>query len=149
MATLDERLEAFALAFKNDPDFYRIPFPEHILKRLGLYKEKDDISAMKAINYAITAPSLNRYTAPIEVIDQSETVKTFPNLVALADSIKATESKSQELADSSNPPASDVVVGSVVSSASLDVEYSQSTLPLRTELFSPDHQPLDERHTSS
>lgn len=148
MATLDERLEAFALSFKDDPDFYRIPFPEHILKRIGMYKEKDDISAMKAVNYAMMAPSLHRYTAPIQIIDQSETVKTFPNLVELARSTSTSDSKTQELADSSSPPASDAVVGSVVSSACLSSSYSQDTQPLRTELFSPDHQPLDERHTS-
>ena len=117
MATLDERLEAFAISFKDDPDFYRIPFPEHILKKLGLYKPKEDISAMKAVNYAMTAPSINTYSKPIETIDQSETVKTFPNLVELADSIKSTETKILEFADPSSSPETGVAVNTTPSSA--------------------------------
>jgi hypothetical protein len=117
MATLDERLEAFAVSFKDDPDFYRIPFPEHILKKLGLYKPKEDISAMKAVNYAMTAPSINTYSGPIVTIDQSETVKTFPNLVELADSIKANETKILEFADPSSSPGPCVAVSTTPSSS--------------------------------
>jgi hypothetical protein len=117
MATLDERMEAFAISFKDDPDFYRIPFPEHILKKLGLYKPKEDISAMKAVNYAMTAPSINKYNKPLETIDQSETVKTFPNLSELADSIKANETKILEFGDPSSSPEPCVAVSTTPSSA--------------------------------
>ena len=104
MATLEERLEAFALLFKDDPDFHRIPFPDHILKKLGIVKKERDMSDMAVTNYAFGATSAHKYTGPIEVIDQSETVKTFPNLVELADSIKANETKTQESEGQTNPP---------------------------------------------
>ena len=117
MTSLDERMEAFALSFKDDPDFYRIPFPEHILKKLGLYKPKEDISAMKAVNYAMTAPSINTYSKPIEIIDQSETVKTFPNLSELAGSTDTNETKTQQSSGQSSLPEPCVSVSTTPSSA--------------------------------
>ena len=104
MATLNERLEAFALAFKDDPDFNRIPFPDHILAKLGIVKKEKQISAVGAVDYAFGATSKHNYTAPLVTIDQSETVKTFPNLVELADSIKASETKNQESSDPTSSP---------------------------------------------
>ena len=64
MATLEERLEAFALLFKDDPDFHRIPFPDHILKKLGIVKKERDMSAMAVTNYAFGATSAHKYTGP-------------------------------------------------------------------------------------
>ena len=133
MATLDERMEAFALAFKDDPDFNRIPFPEHILKKLGLYKPKEDISAMKAVNYAMTAPSINTYSKPLETIDQSETVKTFPNLSELADSIKANETKILESEDQTNPPEPDVSVSTATCDAYPGASDSPNSLSPQME----------------
>jgi hypothetical protein len=104
MATLNERLEAFALAFKDDPDFNRIPFPDHILAKLGIVRKEKDLSAVGAVDYAFNATSRNNYTGPLVTIDQSETVKTFPNLVELADSIKANETKNQESSDLTSSP---------------------------------------------
>jgi hypothetical protein len=117
MANLDERLEAFALLFKDDPDFNRIPFPDHILKKLGIVKKERDMSAMAVTNYAFGATSTHNYTGPMVTIDQSETVKTFPNLVALADSIKASETKNQESEGQSSPPETCDAVSTTPSSA--------------------------------
>ena len=117
MTTLDERLEAFALAFKDDPDFGRIPFPDHILAKLGIVKKEKDMSAMAVTNYAFNAVNNNHYTAPLVTIDQSETVKTFPNLVELADSIKANETKNQESEGQTSSPSSCDAVDTTPSSA--------------------------------
>ena len=59
---LDKRLEEFALAFKDDPDFQRLPFPEHILKKLGLYKEKPYLSVQVAVDRCLNAVNNNTYT---------------------------------------------------------------------------------------
>ena len=117
MTTLDERLAAFALAFKDDPDFGRIPFPDHILTKLGIVKKEKDMSAMAVTNYAFNAVNNNRYTAPLVTIDQSETVKTFPNLVELADSIKANETKILESEGQTSSPSSCDAVDTTPSSS--------------------------------
>lgn len=117
MATLDERLEAFAKMFSQDPDFNRIPFPDHILKKLGIVKKERDMSAMAVTNYAFNAVNNHQYTGPIVTIDQSETVKTFPNLTALADSIKANETKTQESEGQSSLPETCDAVSTTPSSS--------------------------------
>lgn len=117
MTTLDERLAAFAMAFKDDPDFSRIPFPDHILAKLGIVKKERDMSAMAVTSYALNASATNNYTGPLVTIDQSETVKTFPNLVELADSIKANATKNQESEGQTSSPSSCDAVDTTPSSS--------------------------------
>jgi hypothetical protein len=102
----ERKFEEFAMMFKDDPDFYRIPFPEHILKRLGLYREKKDISAVEAVKRCLDAPNVNVYTNnTIEVIDQSVSVSHFPNLLSLVDSTGTSETKTQEPEGRPSSPA--------------------------------------------
>jgi hypothetical protein len=71
--SLDERLKEFALKFKDDPNFYRLPFPEHILKSLGLYKEKQEITATAAVCRAYNMTNNEVYSSnEIEVRDYSK-----------------------------------------------------------------------------
>jgi hypothetical protein len=108
--TLEERFEAFAIQFANDPDFQKLPFPEHILKKLNLYKEKKYMNATDAVNYAINAPNINNYKGGITTIDLSVSESSFPNLADLANSTNTIETSTQPLKDSSSPHSSDGVV---------------------------------------
>jgi hypothetical protein len=74
--SLDERLKEFALKFKDDPNFYRLPFPEHILKSLGLYREKQDIPATEAVKRAYNMTNNEIYSSnEIEIRDYSKESK--------------------------------------------------------------------------
>jgi len=113
---MDKRLEEFALAFKDDPDFHRLPFPEHILKKLGLYKEKPYMTAQQAVDRCFAIPATEAYTTnSIEVIDQTGLVIDFPPLPLSSPPIDTNETKTQQSEDSSNPPACDDAVSITLS----------------------------------
>jgi len=113
---LDKRLEEFALAFKDDPDFQRLPFPEHILKKLGLYKEKPYLSVQVAVDRCLNAVNNNSYTNNVvEVIDQTGLVIDFPPLPLSSPPIDTSETKTQQSEDSSSPPACDDAVNITLS----------------------------------
>lgn len=116
------KLLDFCIEFKDDPDFNRLPVPDKILERMGIKREHRQISAMEATKYAFSATSINshQYRGHIEVIDQSASVSQFPNLVALADSINTSETKIQQLEDSSSLPSPDDEKCIVASEQGLD-----------------------------
>lgn len=105
----EQKLLDFVLAFKDDPDFYRLPVPERILEVAGIKRELRNISAMEATNYALNATSINahQYKGDITFIDQSVSVSHFPNLAELAHSKDTNETKIQVLEDCSSPPLPD------------------------------------------
>jgi len=115
--TLEERLEAFAIQFANDPDFAKLPFPEHILKKLNLYKEKKYISATEAVNYAINAPNVNNYKGGITTIDLSVSESSFPIVADLANSTNTISTNTQPLEGSSSPHSSDDVANKDLSAS--------------------------------
>lgn len=105
----EQKLLDFVLAFKDDPDFNRIPIPERILAVAGIKREKKDFSIMEATKYAFSATSINahQYKGNMELIDQSVSVSHFPNLTELADSKDTSETKILRSEDSSSPPEPD------------------------------------------
>ena len=106
-----DKLKAMALAFKDDPDFQRVPFPEDILAELGIKRERKDYTAMEAVNKCFTTQNNNRYTSnEIQVIDQTSLPISFPPIPPSAPPTDTNETKTQELTDCSNLPASGVAV---------------------------------------
>jgi hypothetical protein len=106
-----DRLKAFALAFKDDPDFNKLPFPDEVLAELGIKRPEKFISATEAVNRCFNTQANNRYTTNvIEVIDQTSLPISFPPIPETAPPTDTNETKTQELADCSSPPASGVSV---------------------------------------
>jgi hypothetical protein len=105
----EQKLLDFVLAFKDDPDFHRLPIPERVLAVAGIKREQKDYSVMEATKYAFNTTSFNahQYKGNMEVIDQSVSVSQFPNLIELADSKDTNETKIQQSEDSSSPPLLD------------------------------------------
>ena len=105
----EQKLLDFVLAFKEDPDFHRLPIPERVLAVAGIKRELRNISATEATNYAFGATSLNahQYKGDTTFIDQSVSVSHFPNLIELAHSKDTNETKTQQLEDCSSPPEPD------------------------------------------
>ena len=112
----EKKLLDFCLAFKDDPDFHRLPIPDKILEVAGIKRERKDLSVMEATKYAFNATSINalQYTGNMTFIDQSVSVSHFPNLTELADSKDTNETKIQQSEDSSSPPEPDDEKCSVV-----------------------------------
>lgn len=106
-----ERLKAFALAFKDDPDFNKLPFPEDVLAELGIKRPERYIGAVEATNRCFNMVNTERYTTNvIEVIDQTSLPISFPPIPETAPPTNTNETKNQELVDCSSPPASGVSV---------------------------------------
>lgn len=105
-----DKLKAMALAFKDDPDFIRLPFPEDILAELGIKRERKDYTAMEAVNKCFSIPNEHHYTSnKIEVIDQTALPISFPPILPTAPPTDTNETKTQELTDCSSVPSSGVV----------------------------------------
>ncbi len=112
-----ERLKAFALAFKDDPDFNKLPFPDDILAELGIKRPERYISATEAVNRCFNMVNTQRYTNnEIQVIDQTGLSISFPPVPPLAPPINTNETKTQALEDCSSVPSSGVAECSVASS---------------------------------
>jgi len=111
-----DRLKAFALAFKDDPDFQRVPFPDDILEELGIKRQQKDYTAMEAVNRCFAMTSVERYSKnQIEVIDQTSLPISFPPIPETAPPTNTNETKTQELEDCSSLPASGVAEGITLS----------------------------------
>jgi hypothetical protein len=107
-----DRLKAFALAFKDDPDFQRLPFPEDILEELGIKRERKEYTATQAVNKCFNMTNTEKYTSnTIETIDQTGLSISFPPVPPLAPPISTTETKTQELEGRSSSPLLCVVEG--------------------------------------
>ena len=105
-----DKLKAMALAFKDDPDFLRLPFPEDILAELGIKRERKEYTAMEAVNKCFKTQTSHIYTSnEIQVIDQTALPISFPPIPPSAPPINTNETKTQELADCSSVPSSGVV----------------------------------------
>jgi len=112
-----ERLKAFALAFKDDPDFNKLPFPEDVLAELGIKRPERFINAVEATNRCFNMVNNERYnTNEIQVIDQTSLSISFPPIPPTAPPTNTNETKSQELEDCSSLPVSGVAVDTTPSS---------------------------------
>jgi hypothetical protein len=112
-----ERLKAFALAFKDDPDFHKLPFPDDVLAELGIKRPERYISAVEATNRCFNMVNTERYTTNVvEVIDQTSLPISFPPFPQSVPPTNTNETKTQELEDCSSVPSSGVVQCSVASS---------------------------------
>lgn len=105
----EQKLLDFVLAFKEDPDFDRLPIPDRVLKVAGIKRLHTYKNAMEATKYAFNATSINaeQYKGDITTIDQSVSVSHFPNLTELAHSKDTSETKIQVLEDCSSLPEPD------------------------------------------
>jgi hypothetical protein len=105
----EQKLLDFVLAFKDDPDFHRLPIPERVLAVAGIKRERKEIGVMEATKYAFNTTSINahQYKGDMTFIDQSVSVSQFPNLIELADSKDTNETKILRSEDSSSPPEPD------------------------------------------
>jgi len=100
-----DRLKAFALAFKDDPDFHKLPFPEDVLEELGIKRIKKEYTASQAVDKCFNMTNVERYTNnKIEVIDQTGLSISFPPVPPLAPPISTSETKNQELEGRSSSP---------------------------------------------
>jgi len=100
-----DRLKAFALAFKDDPDFQRLPFPEDILQELGIKRERKDYTASQAVNKCFNMTNTEKYTInTIDTIDQTVLSISFPPIPPVAPPISTNETKTQELEGRSSSP---------------------------------------------
>lgn len=103
-----QKLVDFALAFKDDPDFNRIPLPAPVLARLaelGVKQEKKSYSATQAVDkaFAITSEYAHQYTSnKVEVIDQTSLSVSFPPIPESAPPTSTNETKTQESEGRSN-----------------------------------------------
>ena len=112
-----DRLKAFALAFKDDPDFNKLPFPDDVLAELGIKRPEKFISATEAVNRCFNMVNTERYSSnEIQVIDQTSLPISFPPIPPTAPPINTNETKTQELEDCPSLPSSGVAECSVVSS---------------------------------
>ena len=112
-----DRLKAFALEFKDDPDFQRLPFPEDILQELGIKRERKEYTATQAVNKCFNMVNTERYTNNvIETIDQTSLPISFPPIPPVAPPISTNETKNQELEGRSSSPLPCVVECTEVSS---------------------------------
>ena len=124
MATVAEekiqKLVEFAMAFKDDPDFHRIPFPTVVLTRLaelGVKQDKVEYNAVQAVDKAMNIAREYRHqytTNNIETIDQTSLSISFPPIPPLAPPTDTNETKTLELSDSSSLPADGDGSGTVV-----------------------------------
>jgi hypothetical protein len=110
-ATAEEKIQKlveFALAFKDDPDFNRIPLPAPVLARLaelGIKQEKKQYSATQAVDkaFAITSEYAHQYTSnEVQVIDQTSLSISFPPIPETAPPTSTNETKNQESEGHSN-----------------------------------------------
>jgi hypothetical protein len=100
-----DRLKAFALAFKDDPDFHKLPFPEDVLEELGIKRIKKEYTASQAVDKCFNMTNVEKYTTnEIEVIDQTGLAISFPPVPPLAPPISTSETKNQELEGRSSSP---------------------------------------------
>ena len=92
----------FALAFKNDPDFHRLVFPEVVLvklRELGVEPKPKEYSATQAVDKCFSIPGTEAYSSSkVEVRDQTSLSIAFPKIPEKVDSTDTTETKSPELA---------------------------------------------------
>lgn len=109
--TINKMVE-FAIAFKDDPDFNRIPFPNEVIKRLeelGIKQEKKQYNISQAVDKCFNMQRENhhQYTSnKIELIDQTGLSISFPPVPSLVPPTNTSDSKTLEIEDCSNPPAS-------------------------------------------
>lgn len=107
-----QKLVDFAIAFKDDPDFNRIPLPTPVLARLaqlGIKQEKKQYSATQAVDkaFAITSEYAHQYTSnEVQVIDQTSLAISFPPIPESAPPTSTNETKNQESEGRSSPPVS-------------------------------------------
>jgi len=118
MTTREEKLQKlvdFALEFKDDPDFNRLPFPVEVIKILaekGVTLKPREFTAAQAADACFNMTSSQTYTSnKIEVIDQTLIECSFPPLPVLASPTDTTETKTPESEDLSSPPSSCAVEG--------------------------------------
>jgi hypothetical protein len=112
-----DRLKAFALAFKDDPDFNKLPFPDDVLAELGIKRPERFISAVEATNRCFNMVNTERYTTnKVEVIDQTGLSISFPPIPPSVPPTNTNETKTQALEDCSSLPSSGVAECSVASS---------------------------------
>ena len=110
-ATAEEKIQKlveFALAFKDDPDFNRIPLPAPVLAKLaelGIKQDKKQYSATQAVDkaFAIASDYAHQYTTnEVEVRDQTLLSISFPPIPESAPPTSTNETKTQESEGRSN-----------------------------------------------
>lgn len=73
--------DAFIKQFASDPDIGRLPLPDSIRAKLGVYQSLDMIPIHKAVNKALF--SGERYSEMVEI--KPDPTATFPDLEKLAE----------------------------------------------------------------
>jgi hypothetical protein len=132
-----QKLVDFALEFKDDPDFNRLPFPVEVVKILeqkGVTIKPREFTAAQAADACFNMTSTQTYTSnKIEVIDQTSFECSFPPLPALASPIDTSETKTPESTDSPSLPASDAVASTEPVARDLSSVESLTPLPDQKE----------------
>ena len=93
MSTLQERKDALVKMFGSDPDIGKLPLPDSIRERLGIYQDISYKPIQQAVNAALF--SGNRYESMEEIVN--DPAIPFPDLTKLADERKEKEESEQSL----------------------------------------------------
>lgn len=78
--------EAFMKQFSNDPDIAKLPLPDSVRDKLGIYQSLDYIPVQKAITKCLF--NGERYSEMVEI--KPDPTKEFPDLAKLADEYRKT-----------------------------------------------------------